>query len=139
MDDEVPKRPARGMKRVCPPGPWLRLHFFHLLFVILFWLSVSLARSAAGGTGKPEFQRAQMIARNICAVCHLFPLPELLDRHTWTNHIKPRMRISMGLAALENNPSSDARALMEQWNAIWDDYYLVAAPEKAPPQDPRMR
>src|SRR5436190_5726492 len=47
------------------------------------------------------------------------------------------MRNKMGVAALENNPSPDARTLMEQWNAIWNDYYLVAAPEKAPPQDPR--
>jgi len=78
-----------------------------------------------------------MGARNISSVGHLFPEPELLDRDTWTNHVKPRMRTSMGVAALENNPSPDARALMEQWNAIWDDYYLVAAPENAPPQDPR--
>ena len=28
---------------------------------------------------------------------------------------------------------------MEQWNAIWDDYYAVAAPEQAPPQAPRSR
>src|SRR5258707_8412254 len=47
------------------------------------------------------------------------------------------MRVNMGVAALENNPSPDARALMEQWNAIWNDYYLVAAPEHALPQDPR--
>jgi hypothetical protein len=46
------------------------------------------------------------------------------------------MRIKMGVNALENSPSPDARLLMEQWNAIWKDYYLVAAPETAPPQDP---
>jgi len=47
------------------------------------------------------------------------------------------MRLKMGVAALEDNPSPDARALMEQWNAIWNDYYFVAAPDKAPPQDAR--
>ena len=26
---------------------------------------------------------------------------------------------------------------MREWDAIWNDYYLVAAPEKMPPQDPR--
>ena len=43
----------------------------------------------------------------------------------------------MDVASLENNPSPDARTLMEQWNSIWNDYYLVAAPETAPAQDPR--
>jgi hypothetical protein len=117
-------------------GP--RWQFLLPPLAIFACLSVSRVVMAASGTKeKPEFQRAQMVAKNICGVCHLFPPPDLLDRHTWTNHIKPRMRISMGLAALENNPSPDASILMEQWNAIWDDYYLVAAPETAPPQDPR--
>ena len=117
-------------------GP--RLQFHRPLLGILAWFSVSfVALAASGAKEKPEFQRAQMVAKNICGVCHLFPQPELLDRYTWTNHIKPLMHTSMGVAGLENNPSPDARALMEQWNAIWDDYYLVAAPEKAPPQDPR--
>ena len=26
---------------------------------------------------------------------------------------------------------------MREWDAIWNDYYLVAAPERALPQDPR--
>ena len=78
-----------------------------------------------------------MVAKNICAVCHLFPQPELLDRHTWTNHVKPRMRFIMGVAALEDNPSADARILTGQWNSIWNDFYAVVAPEHALPQDPR--
>jgi hypothetical protein len=78
-----------------------------------------------------------MWATNICAVCHLFPAPETLDRQTWSNHVIPLMRSKMGVAALENDPSPGARSLMEQWNAIWKDYYLVAAPTRALPQDPR--
>jgi hypothetical protein len=84
-----------------------------------------------------EFQRARTLATNICAVCHLFPEPEALDRHTWSNNVIPLMRARMGIAALENNPSPDARTLMRQWSAIWNDYYLVASPEKPPPQDLR--
>src|SRR5438132_176016 len=119
MADQVPKCPAHSTKRLCLPGRWPGLQFLFALFPIIFWLSAGLALSAAGGTKeKPEFQRAQMLARNICGVCHLFPQPELLDRYTWTNHIKPLMRISMGVAALEDNPTPDARTLMEQWNAI---------------------
>ena len=116
----------------------LRLRFRRPLLVIFAWLSVSLvAWATSGPKAKPEFERARVLATKICAVCHLFPEPETLDRYTWTNHVKPLMRISMGVVALENNPSPDARTLMEQWNAIWEDYYAVAAPEMAPPQDPR--
>ena len=43
----------------------------------------------------------------------------------------------MGVGSLENDVSPTARSLMEQWNAIWKEYYLVAAPLKALPQDPR--
>jgi hypothetical protein len=138
MPDEFPRRPPRSTKTVRTLSELLCGQFVLLLLVLFSCLSVSLPLPAVDGTQeKPEFQRAQMLARNICGVCHLFPEPELLDRHTWTNHVKPRMRISMGVVSLEDSPSPDARTLMEQWNAIWDDYYLVAAPEKAPPQDPR--
>jgi hypothetical protein len=105
--------------------------------VLCVGLTVFSALSANSAQEKPEFQRARILATNICSVCHLFPVPEALDRNTWSNHIIPWMREKMGVPALENNPSPDARTLMEQWNAIWHDYYLVAAPEKALPQDPR--
>jgi hypothetical protein len=102
----------------------------------LMWFSVFILAAAAGAETL-QFRQARLLATNICAVCHLFPAPETLDRSTWSNRIIPLMRTKMGVAALENNPSPDARTLMEQWNAIWNDYYLVAAPEKAPPQDRR--
>jgi hypothetical protein len=47
------------------------------------------------------------------------------------------MRAKLGVAALEKDPSPNARILMEEWNAIWNDYYFAIAPEKALPQDPR--
>jgi hypothetical protein len=102
---------------------------------LLLWLSMGVV--AVASAENPEFQRARSLATNICSVCHLFPAPETLDRDTWKNRIIPSMREKMGVAALENNPSADARALIEEWNAIWHKYYLVAAPEKALPQDPR--
>jgi len=108
------------------------------LFVMLCWCLAPFGLKAANGLiDKPSFQRARMLATNICAVCHLFPAPETLDRYTWSNHIIPSMRAKMGVAALENNPSPDSITLLDQWKAIWNDYYLVAAPEKALPQDPR--
>src|SRR5262244_880393 len=47
------------------------------------------------------------------------------------------MRKTMEVAALEKNPSPTSRVLLKEWDAIWDDFYLVAAPEKALPQDSR--
>jgi len=106
------------------------------LLIVIGWVLVAHAFGAPPAE-TPEFQRARIWATNICAVCHLFPAPETLDRQTWSNHIIPLMRVKMGVAPLESDPSPGARSLMEQWNAIWKDYYLVAAPENALPQDPR--
>src|SRR5262245_35086325 len=102
----------------------------------LLWFSAFLV-SVAAGAESPRFRNARLLATNICDVFHLFPAPEALDRFTWSNRVQPLMRTKMGVASLENNPSPDARTLMEQWNAIWNDYYLVEAPEQTPPQDPR--
>src|SRR3569832_43661 len=84
-----------------------------------------------------HFARARELATNICAQCHLFTEPNLLDKATWRDQVKPLMRKVMGLAAIESDPSPNSRVLMREWDAIWNDYYLVAAPEKMPPQDPR--
>ena len=134
MPDEICKSHLRGMRDYQLRSQSL------VRFALWFWLLVSFALPAASATNESaEFQRARTLARSICSVCHLFPEPELLDRFTWTNHVRSRMRLTMGVAALEDNPSPDARTLMEQWNAIWDDYYAVAAPEMPPPQNPRPR
>jgi hypothetical protein len=123
----------------CPPRACRGIVPFHQAVALCLWLTVFSAVLVNGATEKPEFQRGRTLAKTICSVCHLFPEPELLDRFTWTNHVKSRMRQIMGVPALEDNPSPDARTLMEQWNAIWNDYYAVAAPEQPPPQDPRPR
>ncbi len=141
MAEAFRKHATQIMDRVCASDrpPRRMLHLLFAVIVILWFLVWPAPAAARGVLEKPEFQRARMLATNICSVCHLFPEPELLDRFTWTNHVKSRMRLTMGVAALENNPSPDARALMEQWNVIWNDYYAVAAPEKTPPQESRPR
>jgi hypothetical protein len=60
-----------------------------------------------------------------------------LDKTTWRDKVKPMMRTAMNLAAIENDPSPNSRVLIREWDAIWNDFYLAAAPEKMPPQDPR--
>ena len=83
------------------------------------------------------FGQARALATNICSQCHLFAEPSLLNKATWRDQVMPLMRKSMNLAAIENDPSPNSRILMKEWDAIWNDYYLVAAPERALPQDPR--
>src|SRR5689334_16687843 len=104
-----------------------------------FFLVLSLfsLRAQDFARDQTQFLRAQSLATNICSQCHLFAEPQALDRATWREQVKPLMRKLMGVAALENDPSTNARVLIREWNAIWNDYYLPAAPEKALPQDPR--
>jgi VCBS repeat protein len=112
-----------------------RLFSFGIFSLALF---LHLAFQAEGlAQEQPEFLRALALATNICSQCHLFPEPQALDRSTWKEQIKPMMRKIMGVAALENDPSTNAHLLIREWNSIWDDYYLRAAPEKPLPQDPR--
>jgi len=107
-------------------------------FLAGVWLSLSLpASTLAAPADLARFATARSLATNICAQCHLFPDPLLLDRGTWRDQVKPLMRKIMGLTAIENDASENSRALLRVWDAIWNDYYLVAAPEKALPQDPR--
>src|SRR6266567_1609223 len=106
--------------------------------VVSVWLSLVLfAAAQAAGVEKAQFEQARSLATNICSQCHLFPEPDALARATWRDQVKPLMGKIMGVAAMENDASPSSRALMEVWNAIWDDYYLVAAPEQTLPQDPR--
>jgi len=87
------------------------MSYLRIAYPFFFWFSMCFVATAAGSE-KPEFERARILATNICSVCHLFPAPETLDRNTWSNRIIPSMREKMGVAALENNPSADARVLI---------------------------
>jgi hypothetical protein len=105
-----------------------------LLFLGLF-LSFGILASVQAAS--IPFAQARSLATNICSQCHLFTEPNLLDKATWRDQVQPLMRKIMGLAAIERDPSPNARLLLREWDAIWNDYYQVAAPEKMPPQDPR--
>ena len=120
----------RRMNRLCSTGN-SPIGWFFLVLSLFSLRAQDFARD------QTQFLRAQSLATNICSQCHLFAEPQALDRATWREQVKPLMRKLMGVAALENDPSTNARVLIREWNAIWNDYYLPAAPEKALPQDPR--
>jgi hypothetical protein len=106
--------------------------------VFVLWLAVTASLIEMSSNADPAvFERAHSLATNICSQCHLFVQPNLLDRTTWRDQVKPLMRKVMGLAAIESDPSPNSELLLREWDAIWNDYYLPAAPEQMPPQDPR--
>jgi hypothetical protein len=88
-------------------------------------------------TETPEFREARKLADLFCVGCHLFPEPRLLDRATWKNHVQPLVRQRVGIDQFDPNGSTEERQTHAMWRAIWDDYILPAAPEKALPQAPR--
>src|SRR4051812_7688382 len=89
------------------------------------------------------------LAKQYCGACHVFPEPDLLDKKTWREQTLRRMKIRMGLSPAEFERHPEANLLKasgifltspmlstNEWNAILN-YYVQAAPEVQPPQDPR--
>ncbi len=89
--------------------------------------------------------RGEVLARQHCAACHLFPEPDLLDRATWQNHTLRRMAPMLGVARMRTEGRPDGRRLeesgvfpsspvlsAEDWSAI-TAYYVGKAPVQALP------
>ncbi|MEW6302322.1 MAG: VCBS repeat-containing protein [Verrucomicrobiota bacterium] len=95
----------------------------------------------------PEvIKRGEQLARGVCATCHLFPEPHLLDRFTWAMEALPRMHLWLGFDPYpwEDEPGGklvkEAKVLpeapiigQEDYQAI-TTYYLATAPLQAWPQ-----
>lgn len=94
-------------------------------------------------------REGEALARAVCATCHLYPEPEVLDRVTWGLKALPKMGEMMGirtgveeLAGLSERvrekgvfPTAPIIAI-EQWRAICS-FYLATAPVAALPQGAR--
>ncbi|MBX3746647.1 MAG: VCBS repeat-containing protein [Verrucomicrobiae bacterium] len=104
------------------------------------------AEVSAAAPGRPS---GETLARLVCAGCHLFPGPELLDRATWRDQVLPRMETRLGVSPPDYSVSPEGELLRalgiypaepmiprEDWEAIVA-YYLAAAPVAPLPQDPR--
>jgi hypothetical protein len=88
-------------------------------------------------------------AKLLCATCHLFPDPSLLDKPSWQKYVLPKMMFYLGVAQLdpERTPKYEqakasglfpSAALLSQKD--WEDlvaYYLDKAPAQPAPQPPR--
>src|SRR5688572_13772111 len=118
-------------------------HWRHSCGVLLALLIVSWFFPFAAA------QPGRALAQQYCGACHVFPEPDLLDKKTWRDQTLRRMKIRMGLSPAEFERHPEAALLketgiyltspmvsLEDWNAMFN-YYVEAAPETAPPQDPR--
>ncbi|MCB1128658.1 MAG: hypothetical protein KDM81_19335, partial [Verrucomicrobiae bacterium] len=83
------------------------------------------------------FRRGSELADRYCAVCHLRPTPELLDKTTWRTKVLPLVKKLSGMELLDPERSPEERQALEEWRTIWEDYILVAAPDAPLPQPPR--
>ncbi len=113
---------------------------------------LNLTRPAKAEDFDPaDAQAGKAIAEIYCATCHLFPEPELLDRHTWLGNVLPTMapggsrftpRAEKGTFSLEKMNDPLKAALMPapalsdaDWNKIVA-YYGRYAPETLEPATP---
>ncbi len=125
---------------------------FHMLRVrpgwLALWILSALQVVAEPVTDSESVSRGDRLAHQYCAACHLFPEPDLLDRHTWQHHALRKMAPFLGVAQvrMENRPDgarlTEANLFppspilpKEDWFAI-HDYYLAKAPTNALPQPP---
>jgi hypothetical protein len=122
-------------------------------FFCLFWLvpGFLLAQTNTPTEKIPlSSERGQALARTVCATCHLYPEPALLDRNSWAKEVLPKMRQMMGLDAVNYDVLPGGKLLKqerpfptqplikpEEWLAI-SQFYLTESPQKlAQPQLPR--
>src|SRR5438105_2737512 len=71
-------------------------------------------------------QRGEFIARKLCASCHLFPEPALLDKKTWENGALPMMAARLGVKGMQPD-SPQNRGILRDWDEI-TAFYLETAP-----------
>lgn len=97
----------------------------------------------------PEFRRGQELARTVCASCHIYTEPELLDRVTWGMEVLPDMALWLGLRLNDKDPydelglsprAREAKVIPDEpaisaadWRAICL-FYLESAPSLPAPQ-----
>lgn len=87
--------------------------------------------------------------RRACAMCHVFPTPDMLDKKHWKEQVLPRMQVRLGVALPDYGSSPDGELIkqrrlytetpmipVDQWPLI-EKWVLDTAPENPLPLDPR--
>lgn len=111
-----------------------------------FWKPSSPTENTGGPAAAPqvmvasEFKRGEELSRQVCASCHVYPPPEILDKVTWGLLVLPAMAEKVGFHTVPYDQLGLEPRVMEanlipktpmfkieDWRAICT-YYLGAAP-----------
>ena len=97
---------------------------------------------------KPDDLPGRKAALVTCQKCHLFVEPDMLDKHSWTRWVLPRMQTFIGLRQVDYTKYPDGEMMKnsgvfpkaplmteKDWEVI-AAYYVQAAPETPLPQPP---
>jgi hypothetical protein len=111
-------------------------------FALLLFALFSVARGVTAATATNTLQKGEALARQVCASCHLFPEPELLDKATWRDGALPHMEPFLGIKPKDVSKLAGADELRaagvyptnallteEQWTEV-SRYFIEHAPEK---------
>jgi hypothetical protein len=115
------------------------------LCLLLSWPVFPLGAQTPVATAPVD---GRSLSATVCATCHLYPAPELLDRTAWAKEVLPKMRQMMGLVSTDytNLPGGlllqklrpfPAQPLVSEtdWQAI-TNFYLATAPASLPAIQP---
>jgi hypothetical protein len=69
----------------------MKARFFFIAFTISFCLFYLSIGCAGNSSKKDELVEGERLASKVCASCHTFPDPSLLDKETWLSHTLPKM------------------------------------------------
>src|SRR5215475_15632869 len=64
------------------------------------WLPLKAAATEArdSPTLAANITAGEKLARQVCATCHLFPEPQVLDKKTWQEQVLPCMETLLGVS-----------------------------------------
>lgn len=131
------------------PFHWAPAAFRSWLTCFALSAFTPFSTSAAKPLPLPSTIEGERLARLVCAGCHVFPEPDLLDRATWKDQVLPRMETRLGVSPPDYSGSPEGELLRQleiypkeplipqaDWDAIVA-FYLASAPPTPLPQDPR--
>ncbi len=123
-----------------------------LVVAALFLLSgldqtgVSAGVPAGGEFDADEVARGELLSTNHCASCHVYPQPDIVDKHTWAIEILPGHARLLGLEPVDWNSipggervrtakllPTQPRVTHDEWRAMCA-FYLASAPSTSLPQ-----
>ena len=123
------------------------IHYFSISFIAI------AAALLCSGYQQKEPSEGEVLARQYCSSCHLFPDPSLLDKETWKTNVLPNMGWRLGVRKPGDNPFAGLKEDEHQrlldlnvfpasqlissdhWKKIVN-YYIQQAPEKPIPSKP---